>query len=68
MDEHIINKDFVEQMGEAFDEAFSAGNIESCRKIIDAVKEVDQIAANALIDDLYNKPFPINHTSSLLWI
>ncbi len=64
MDEHTINKEFVEQAGVAFDSAFSAGNIEACRTIIDAVKEVDQIAANDLIDDLYNKPFPINHPSS----
>lgn len=68
MDEKEINQEYVELAGVAFDEALSVGNIEECRKIIAAVKEVDRDTAYALTFDLYNTPFPVSHPSSLLWM
>ncbi len=53
-DEKEINRLYVENMELAFDGFLEQGNIEKCREIVELVRPIDQLAANALIDDLYN--------------
>ena len=51
------NTDYLERMGERFDEYLVQGNIEQCRNVIEMLLQNNfQDEANGLLDELLNQP------------